>query len=169
MPSHCGSAGGAVKCAMLVDELGLDGAIDYRSESLHDGLARVAPDGIDLYFDNVGGDHLVAALDAMRLEGRVALCGMISQFGAARPRPSIDHLIQAVLKRITLRGFIVRDHEDLRPAFEEQVSGWLRSGDLISKQTVVAGIDAAVDAFLGMLRGDNIGKMLVQLDPAVPA
>jgi NADPH-dependent curcumin reductase CurA len=98
-----GSAGGAVKCAMLVDELGLDGAIDYRSESLHDGLARVAPDGIDLYFDNVGGDHLVAALDAMRLEGRVALCGMISQFGAARPRPSIDHLIQAVLKRITLR------------------------------------------------------------------
>jgi NADPH-dependent curcumin reductase CurA len=162
-----GSAGGERKAALLVDELGLDGAIDYRVEPVRDGLRRVAPDGIDVYFDNVGGDHLVAALDALNLQGRVALCGMISQFDAKGPRPSIDHLILAVLKRLTLRGFIVRDHEDLRPEFEERVSGWLRSGELVSKQTVVDGIDSAVGGFLGMLRGDNIGKMLVRLDTSV--
>jgi NADPH-dependent curcumin reductase CurA len=162
-----GSAGGERKATLLVDELGLDGAVDYRSEPVREGLARVAPDGIDVYFDNVGGDHLVAALDALRLEGRVALCGMISQFDATGPRPSIDHLILAVLKRLTLRGFIVRDHEDLRPEFEERVGGWLRTGELVSKQTVVDGIDEAVDGFLGMLRGGNVGKMLVRLDPTV--
>jgi NADPH-dependent curcumin reductase CurA len=162
-----GSAGGPGKATLLVDELGLDGAIDYRAEPVRDGLRRVAPDGIDVYFDNVGGDHLVAALDALNLEGRVALCGMISQFGATGARPSIDHLILAVLKRLTLRGFIVRDHEDLRAEFEERVSGWLRSGELVSKQTVIDGIDGAVDAFLGMLRGENVGKMLVRLDPSV--
>ncbi|MGY1616083.1 NADP-dependent oxidoreductase [Geodermatophilus sp. SYSU D00691] len=164
-----GSAGGARKAALLVEELGLDGAVDYRAERVRDGLARVAPDGIDLYFDNVGGDHLVAALDALRLSGRVALCGMISQFDADAPRPSIDHLIQAVLKRITLRGFIVRDHEDLRPEFEHRVAGWLRSGELVAKQTVVDDLAHAVEAFLGMLRGENVGKMLVRLDPSVDA
>ena len=164
-----GSAGGARKTAVLVDELGLDGAIDYRAEQVRDGLSRVAPDGIDLYFDNVGGDHLVAALDAMRQGGRIALCGMISQFDTDQPRPSIDHLIQAVLKRITLRGFIVRDHEDLRPEFEQRVAGWLRSGELVAKQTVVDDLAHAVDAFLGMLRGENVGKMLVRLDDSVDA
>ena len=160
-----GSAGGAAKVALLVDELGIDGAVDHRSEPVREGLRRVAPDGIDLYFDNVGGDHLVAALDALRLQGRVALCGMMSQFGATGPRPSVDSLILAVLKRLTLRGFIVRDHEDLRPEFEERVGGWLRSGELVSKQTVVDGIDGAVGAFLAMLQGGNVGKMLVRLDP----
>jgi NADPH-dependent curcumin reductase CurA len=163
-----GSAGGARKVQLLLDGLGLDGAIDYRAESVADGLARLAPDGIDLYFDNVGGDHLVAALGALRLQGRVALCGMISQFDDAARRPSIDHLIEAVLKRVTLRGFIVRDHEDLRPEFEDRVTGWLRSGELVSTQTVVDGLDHAVEAFLGMLRGENVGKMLVRLDPTVP-
>ncbi|MBC7631339.1 NADP-dependent oxidoreductase [Aeromicrobium sp.] len=162
-----GSAGGQRKAAMLLDEFGLDGAVDYRSEQIRAGLERVAPDGIDVYFDNVGGDHLVAALDCLRVEGRVALCGMISQVGATGPRPGIDHLILAVLKRVTLRGFIVRDHEDLRPEFEERVGNWLRSGELVSKQTVAEGIEGSVDAFLGMLRGVNVGKMLVRLDPAV--
>ena len=164
-----GSAGGEHKVRLLVDELGLDGAIDYRAESIRDGLARVAPGGIDVYFDNVGGDHLVGALDAMNLSGRVALCGMMSQFDATGPRPSVDHLIQAVLKRVTLRGFIVRDHEDLRPEFEQRVSAWLRSGELVSRTTVVDGLDRSVEAFLGMLRGDNVGKMLVRLDPEVEA
>jgi hypothetical protein len=164
-----GSAGGARKAALLVEELGLDGAVDYRGERVRDGLARVASEGIDLYFDNVGGDHLVAALDALRLNGRVALCGMISQFDTQQPRPSLDHLIQAVLKRITLRGFIIRDHEDLRPEFERRVAGWLRTGELLAKQTVVDDLAHAVEAFLGMLRGENVGKMLVRLDPSVDA
>ncbi len=159
-----GSAGGAAKYRLLTEELGFDAAVDHRAEPVAAGLGRAAPDGVDLYFDNVGGDHLVAALDALRVGGRVALCGMISQFTSDAPRPTIDHLIQAVLKRLTLRGFIVRDHEDLRPEFEDRVSGWLRTGELVSRQTVVNGLDHAVAAFLGMLRGDNVGKMLVRLD-----
>jgi NADPH-dependent curcumin reductase CurA len=157
-----GSAGGPDKARLLVDELGYDAGIDYRGD-LRGGLADAAPDGIDLYFDNVGGDHLVAALYALNVEGRVALCGAISTMEDASSAPGIHHLIQAVLKRLTLRGFIVRDHEDLRPEFEHQVAGWLRSGELVAKQTVVDGIDHSVDAFLGLLSGANVGKMLVRL------
>jgi hypothetical protein len=163
-----GSAGGAAKRDLLLGELGCDDAIDYRAEPVDRGLRRAAPDGIDLYFDNVGGDHLVAALEALRVNGRVALCGMISQFTEGSPRPRIDHLIQAVLKRLTLAGFIVRDHEDLRPEFEDRVTGWLRTGELVSRSTTFDGLDSAVDAFLAMLRGGNVGKMLVRLDPDAP-
>lgn len=161
-----GSAGSADKCRLLVDTLGFDDAFDYRTEKPGDGLRRVAPDGIDVYFDNVGGAQLVAALDHLRVNGRVALCGQISQFDPANAGNDMGHLLQAVLKRLTLRGFIVRDHEDLRPRFEEQVGGWLRSGELVAEETIVDGLDHAVDAFIGMLRGANVGKMLVRLDPA---
>ncbi len=157
-----GSAGGAEKARILVDELGFDEGIDYRA-GLVEGLSAAAPDGIDLYFDNVGGDHLVAALYALNIRGRVALCGMISTMEDASSAPGVQHLIQAVLKRLTLRGFIVRDHEDLRPEFEKQVANWLRTGELRSRQTVVDGLENAVDAFLGLLSGANVGKMLVRL------
>lgn len=157
-----GSAGGPEKARVLVDELGYDAGIDYRGD-LRGGLAEAAPDGIDVYFDNVGGEQLVAALYALRVQGRVALCGAISTIDGGADAPGVQHLIQAVLKRLTLRGFIVRDHEDLRPEFEQRVSGWLRTGELVSKQTVVQGLDHAVDAFLGLLSGANVGKMLVQL------
>jgi NADPH-dependent curcumin reductase CurA len=159
-----GSAGGAAKVRTLVDELGYDDGFDYRTERATDGLHRVAPDGIDVYFDNVGGEQLVAALNAMHIGGRVALCGMISQFDSSSRTYDINRLIEAVLRRVTLRGFIVRDHEDMRPEFETTVAGWLRSGDVVNQQTVVDGIDHAVDAFLGMLKGQNIGKALVRLD-----
>jgi NADPH-dependent curcumin reductase CurA len=157
-----GSAGGAEKARILVDELGFDEGIDYRA-GLPEGLAAAAPDGIDLYFDNVGGDHLVAALYALKVRGRVALCGMISTMEDTSSAPGVQHLIQAVLKRLTLRGFIVRDHEDIRPEFEKQVANWLRTGELVSRQTVVDGLENAVDAFLGLLSGANVGKMLVRL------
>jgi len=157
-----GSAGGAEKARILVDELGFDEGIDYRA-GLAAGLAAAAPDGIDLYFDNVGGDHLVAALYALKVRGRVALCGMISTMEDASSAPGVQHLIQAVLKRLTLRGFIVRDHEGLRPEFEKQIANWLRTGELQSRQTVVDGLENSVDAFLGLLAGANVGKMLVRL------
>jgi hypothetical protein len=157
-----GSAGGPEKAKLLVDELGFDEGIDYRAD-LPAGLTAAAPEGIDLYFDNVGGDHLVAALYALNVRGRVALCGAISTMEDASDAPGVHHLIQAVLKRLTLRGFIVRDHEDLRPEFEQQVAGWLRTGELVNKQTVVDGLDNAVDAFIGLLSGANVGKMLVRV------
>ncbi len=159
-----GSAGGTRKADLLVSELGFDAGIDYRAD-LRDGLATAAPDGIDLYFDNVGGDHLVAALYALRQGGRVALCGMISDLRSRADSPSISHLIQATLKRLTIQGFIVRDHEDLRPEFERRVAGWLRSGEVTSRQTITDGLENAADAFLSMLGGGNIGKALVRIGP----
>ena len=159
-----GSAGGSVKVAQLVDELGYDEAFDYRAESPRDAVARLFPDGIDVYFDNVGGPQLVPALHHMNIGGRIALCGMISQYSADGRGQDINHLIEAVLRRVTIRGFIVRDHEDMRPEFERTVAAWLRSGEIDALQTVTDGIDQAVSAFLAMLKGGNVGKALVRLD-----
>ena len=160
-----GSAGGETKRRLLIDEFGYDDAFDYKSGPASAQLAQLAPEGIDIYFDNVGGEQLVAAIEAMNLNGRIALCGMISNFDADNPRFDIGLLINAVLKRLTIRGFIVRDHEDLRAEFETRVAGWLRSGELVSKDTIYQGLDNAVDALFGVMSGANVGKMLVQLDP----
>jgi NADPH-dependent curcumin reductase CurA len=159
-----GSAGGELKCRLLTERFGLDAAFDYRNERARVALPRLAPEGIDVYFDNVGGSQLAAALHAAKVGGRVALCGQISQFDASDDGGDLSHLLQAILKRLTLRGFIVRDHEDLRPEFEYRTARWLRQGDLVSETTVEEGLERAVEAFLGMLRGANVGKMLVRLD-----
>lgn len=159
-----GSAGGPDKVSQLVGALGYDDAMDYRAEAPRDAVPRLAPDGIDLYFDNVGGPHLVAALHNMTIGGRIALCGMISQYSENGRGQDINHLIEAVLRRVTIRGFIVRDHEDMRAEFEQTVAGWLRSGEVDALQTVHDGIEQSVTAFLGMLKGGNIGKALVRLD-----
>jgi NADPH-dependent curcumin reductase CurA len=160
-----GSAGGPDKVRELVQHLGLDDAMDYRAESPRQAVSRLAPGGIDVYFDNVGGPHLVAALKNMTVGGRVALCGMISQYADNGRGEDINNLIEAVLRRVTIRGFIVRDHEDMRPEFEHTVTAWLASGDVQVLQTVTDGIDHAVEGFLGMLKGANVGKALVRLDP----
>jgi len=126
---------------------------------LHDA----APDGIDVYFDNVGGEHLEAAIAAMRPFGRIALCGAISQYNATEPPPGIRNLVFAVGKRLTLRGFIVTDNFGRMPDFVRDVGGWLREGKIRYRETVVEGIERAPDAFIGLLRGENTGKMLVKL------
>ncbi|MFM9555680.1 MULTISPECIES: NADP-dependent oxidoreductase [Streptomyces] len=158
-----GTAGGPDKCALLVKEFGYDAAADYRTEPVREALARLAPDGLDVYFDNVGGEQLAAALHALRTGGRVALCGMMSQFGGERRPVDINQLIQAVLKRLTLRGFIVRDHDDLRPEFEQRVAHWLADGRITARETVVDGLENAAGALLSLLDGANVGKMLVRL------
>ncbi|WP_215451487.1 MULTISPECIES: NADP-dependent oxidoreductase [unclassified Streptomyces] len=158
-----GTAGGPDKCALLVKEFGYDAAADHRAGPVRDALAQLAPDGIDVYFDNVGGEQLAAALHALRSGGRVALCGMMSQFGGDRRSADINQLIQAVLKRLTLRGFIVRDHDDLRPEFERRVGGWLAEGRITARETVVDGLENAPGALLSLLGGGNVGKMLVRL------
>lgn len=158
-----GSAGGPEKKRRLLEEFGFDAAIDYREGDLEGQLAEAAPDGIDVYFDNVGGDHLRAAIQGMRVHGRAALCGSISVYNATEPTPGPDNLGLLVGKRIKLQGFLVGDHGDLAPEYYERAAGWLAEGKLHSKVTVVDGIDNAVDAFLGMMRGANTGKMLVRL------
>ncbi len=161
-----GSAGGEAKRKMLVDSFGFHEAFDYRAEPAGVALRRLTPDGIDVYFDNVGGEQLVAAIHALRIGGRVALCGMISNFAKTPEGSSTDIgvLIQTVLKRNTIRGFIVRDHEDMRAEFEQRVAGWLRSGELVSKDTVYDGLGRSVEALFGVMSGANVGKMLVKLE-----
>src|SRR6185503_9933631 len=159
-----GSAGSPEKVAWLRD-LGFDAAFDYHDGPVADLLAAAAPDGIDVFFDNVGGEHLEAAIGALRLHGRAAICGAISGYNAVEPPPGPRNLSLLVGKRLTLRGFLVGDHTDLRPEFAETVAGWLRSGDLVARETVREGLDQAVPAFLDLLRGGNTGKMVVRLAP----
>ena len=158
-----GSAGGPDKIAWLLDEAGLNAAIDYKATPIRKGLAEAAPDGIDVYFDNVGGDHLEAAVSALRLRGRVALCGAISVYNATEPAPGPRNMQMIVGKRLTLRGFIVFDHSDLRPQFETEMSQWMAEGKIVWRETVVEGIDNAVNGFRDLLAGANTGKMLIRL------
>ena len=143
--------------------LGFDAAFDYHDGPVRESLQAAAPDGIDVYFDNVGGDHLEAAISSMRPHGRVAICGMIAQYNDTEPPAAPRNLALLIGKRLTLRGFLVSDHGDLRDQFVADMSGWLRDGQLRYDETVVDGIENAPEAFLGLLRGENLGKMLVRL------
>jgi NADPH-dependent curcumin reductase CurA len=158
-----GSAGGPEKTAWLVEEAGFDAAIDYKTTPIRRGLAQAAPEGIDVYFDNVGGDHLEAAITALRIRGRVAVCGMISAYNATEPAPGPRNLPMIIGKRLTLRGFIVFDHSDLRPQFETEVGQWLAEGKIVWRETLVDGIDNAVRGFRDLMAGANTGKMLIRL------
>src|SRR4051812_32764843 len=156
-----GSAGSAEKCAWLTDELGFDAALNYKDAPIGRQL-REQP-AVDVYFDNVGGDHLEAAIFAMTDFGRIAACGAIADYNAAAPVPGPRNLMMLVSKRLTLRGFIVTDHADTAAEFYRRAGAWLADGSLKYRETVVDGLDHAVDAFLGLHRGDNTGKMLVRL------
>ena len=161
-----GSAGSPEKVAWLTGELGFDAAFDYHDGPVAQLLADAAPEGIDVYFDNVGGEHLDAALGALHVHGRAALCGAISAYNATEPPPGPRGFGGTmVAKRLRLEGFLVGDHTDLRPEFASTVAGWLRSGELVVRETVREGLDGAVDAFLDLLRGANTGKMVVRLAP----
>jgi NADPH-dependent curcumin reductase CurA len=159
-----GSAGSPEKVALLRDELGFDAAFDYHDGRVSKLLRAAAPDGIDLYFDNVGGEHLEAAIGSLRRYGRIALCGAISSYNATEPPAGPRNMHMAIGKRLTMRGFIVFDHHDRRPDFEREVGGWLREGRLHAPETIVeGGIEQAPQAFIELLRGANTGKMLVCL------
>ncbi|MBP2703206.1 NADP-dependent oxidoreductase [Microbispora sp. RL4-1S] len=158
-----GSAGSAAKVAHLQEALGFDAAFNYRDAPVAEQLNRAAPDGIDVYFDNVGADHLEAAIGALRVSGRVAMCGAIAAYNATEPPPGPRNIFLAVTKRLTLRGFIVSDHGDRTAAFVEEVGGWLRDGAVRYDETVTDGLENAPSAFIAMLRGENVGKMVVRL------
>ena len=158
-----GSAGGAEKIAFL-EEIGVDHAIDYKAEpDLSAALARAAPKGIDVYFDNVGGDHLEAALAAARPYARFALCGAISQYNDLQAAPGPRNLFFVIGKRLRLQGFIVSDHMAETPTFLSELSGWVREGRLKWRETVDEGIESAPGAFTKLFTGGNVGKMLVKL------
>ena len=161
-----GSAGSDDKVRYLRDELGFDAAFNYRSAPVREQLRDAAPDGIDVYFDNVGGDHLEAAIGSFRTYGRAALCGAISQYNSTQPPLGPRNLALAVTKRLTLRGYIIFDHMDRFRDFMSEVGPWLADGRIRTRETVVDGIENAPRAFIGLLHGDNVGKMLVRTTPA---
>jgi hypothetical protein len=158
-----GSAGGPEKVRRLKDDFGFDVALDYREGDLARQLKQAAPDGIDVYFDNVGGDTLDAALARMNLFGRIALCGAISVYNAESAPPGPRHLTNAIGKSLTLRGFTIGHHMKAFPEYIGKAAGWLADGSLHVEETVVDGIENGLNAFFGVMSGANTGKMLVRL------
>jgi hypothetical protein len=159
-----GSAGSAEKVRYLVEEVGFDAAFNYNDGPVAKQLAAAAPDGIDVYFDNVGGEHLEAAIGALNDFGRVAECGMISQYNNAELKPGPNNMFLLVTKRLKLEGFIVTDRSHLKDQFLDEVGAWLRDGKIKYRETVVeGGLRNAPEAFLGLMRGENTGKMLVKI------
>jgi NADPH-dependent curcumin reductase CurA len=158
-----GSAGSAAKVAYVRDELGADAAFCYRDGAVADLVRAAAPNGIDVYFDNVGGDHLEAALDSSRVGGRVALCGAISDYNATQPVPGPSNLFNAVGKGLTLRGFMARMYDHRMDAFRREMRGWLAEGRIVYPETIVEGLEQAPRGFIAMLGGRNVGKSLVRV------
>ncbi len=157
-----GSAGSDDKVRWL-REIGFDAAFNYRAGSVLAQLREAAPDGIDVYFDNVGADHLDASLVALKPHGRVAMSGAIALYNASEPMPGPTNIGLVITKRLVLRGFIIIDHQDRLPDMIADVSRWLADGKLSHAETVVDGLENAPAAFINLLRGANTGKMIVRL------
>jgi hypothetical protein len=159
-----GSAGSKEKVAWLLEEAGIDAAFNYKEvNNLRKELGKHCPNGLDIYFESVGGKHLEAALEHMNNYGRIALCGAISQYNATAPPQGPRNLYIAIGKRLTLKGFIGSDHNDLLPQFYADMGQWIEEDRMKWKETVLEGIENAPKAFIGLFSGENFGKMLVKI------
>ena len=157
------TAGGADKCAVVRD-LGADQVVDYKAaDNLTAAIQAAAPEGIDAYFENVGGTHFTAALNTLKPKGRIAACGMIQRYNDAQPATITDNLTFIVGKSLKIQGFIVTDHADMMSDFIKDLSAWMAAGQIKPAETVIEGIEHAPDAFMGLFSGRNTGKMLVKL------
>lgn len=161
-----GTASSPEKADWILRELGADGAISYQKEDVAEALRREMPKGIDIYFDNVGGDHLDAALPLMNRYGRIPVCGMISSYGDSKP--GVKNLAEIIYRRVRITGFGFDEFDDLKDRFREEMAFWIASGQLKFFQTEIEGFDRIPAAIAGLFSGKNLGKMLVRLarDPA---
>jgi hypothetical protein len=157
-----GVAGSREKCRFVVEALGFDACVNYRTDDLVPALQAACPSGVDVYFDNVGGDVLAAVMRCLNRGARIPLCGLISQYNAAED-PGGPNLRALLVNRAMIRGFIVSDHGDRMPAFLNEVGPLVRDGRIKYREDIVDGLDAAPAAFIGLLEGRNFGKMLVRL------
>ena len=155
-----GSTGADDKAAWLRDEVGLDAVINYKTTPIGPALRQAAPKGIDVYFENVGGDHLDAALPLMNLRGRISVCGMISTYNG--DLQGVRNLRSMIYSRIRMEGFVASDFPHLRPAFIEQMTAWLKSGKIKYQETVLEGFERAPEGLIGLFEGRNSGKMLIR-------
>jgi NADPH-dependent curcumin reductase CurA len=161
-----GSAGSDEKVAWLLTEAGIDAAFNYKQvNDLTAELGRLCPNGIDVYFENVGGEHLEAALSNMNDFGRIVVCGMISAYNATAPQPGPRNLGTVISKRLMLKGFIVTDHYDRLPEYHVDLASWIAEGKITWHETIIEGIENAPKAFIGLFTGQNFGKMLVKVGP----
>jgi NADPH-dependent curcumin reductase CurA len=159
-----GIAGGSEKCAWLVEELGFDAAIDYKGGELRAGLRQHAPDGVDVYFDNVGGETLDEVLRRIARGARVVICGAISQYNAEQEPRGPANYMQLLVQRATMTGFLVFDFADRYPEAIAELAGWLSAGELQSREDVVRGdLEQFPEVFLRLFRGENTGKLILQL------
>lgn len=160
-----GSAGGPEKCELILQKYGFDEAMDYKKEPIRDQVNRViGDDGLNVYFDNVGGDHLEAALDVLAPFGQVAMCGAIGQYNATTPQPGPHNMAKILQQKLRIQGFIVSDHaREAHAEFQRVVGQWLVEDQLVYDETIIEGIENSAEAFLGMLRGENTGKMVVKI------
>ena len=164
-----GSAGSKEKCLWLEQELGVDVALNYKdyadSTALTKALAEAAPKGINGYFENVGGMHLEAALNVIALGGRIALCGMISQYNNQKPEPGPNNLVNVIGRGVMMQGFIVTNYAHLSMQFFAEVAPWMASGKIKFRETAYDGLEKAPDAFLGLFSGENTGKAVIRVGP----
>ena len=158
-----GIAGGEDKCRWLTEEARLDAVIDYKSEKISARLAELCPDGVDVFFDNVGGSTLEAVLNNMAMDARIVVCGMISGYNDAEPQPGPRNLFQVIIKRATIRGFLVFDYMDRRDEALADLFGWVASGEIASRSDVQEGFENIPATFLRLFTGANQGKQLLKL------
>jgi NADPH-dependent curcumin reductase CurA len=158
-----GIAGGPEKCAHIVEELGFDEAIDYKNDDVAARLREACPDGVDLYFDNVGGSILNDCLGQLAMKGRVVLCGAISSYNSDGPPPGPSNYINLLIRRGRMEGFIIIDYFDRFPAAQAEVAGWLAEGKITSSEHIVEGLERCPDALNLLFNGGNTGKVMVKL------
>ncbi len=157
-----GIAGGQEKCAYLVDELGLDAAIDYKTDNLRESLREHCPKGIDVFFDNVGGETLNTVLPLMRMHGRIAICGAISQYNNTGPVVGPSNYLSLLVSRARMEGFVVFDYQKQFPQAFKAMGGWLAEGKLKSKEQIEEGIDQFPSVLLKLFEGGNFGKLILK-------
>ena len=158
-----GIAGGAEKCTYLIDELGFDAAIDYKSEDLHAALGKACPNGIDVFFDNVGGETLDAALARLAMRGRIIICGAISQYNNTTPIKGPSNYLSLLVNRGTMTGMVVFDYAARYGIAVKEIAGWMGEGKLKSKEDVVDGLETFPETLLKLFRGENFGKLVLKV------
>lgn len=161
-----GIAGGATKCRYLVSDLGFDAAVDYKSEDVAEALRKTCPQGINIYFDNVGGDILDAALANLARGARVVICGAISQYNNTGPVQGPSNYLSLLVQRATMKGMLVFDYADRYAQAAQEIAGWMVAGKLKSREDVVEGLETFPDTFLKLFTGENVGKLILKVAAA---
>jgi NADPH-dependent curcumin reductase CurA len=158
-----GIAGGAEKCKLLIDELGFDAAIDYKNEDLHAGLKRECPKGVDVYFDNVGGDILDTVLTRLRFKARVVICGAISQYNSKEAIKGPANYMQLLINSARMEGMVVMTYAPRFAEAAQEMAGWIASGQLKSKEDIVVGLQTFPETLLKLFSGENFGKLVLKV------